>query len=118
MDGVESAQCISGFWRDAVSVRHRRLWDSRIARRRLNLTAAIAGALFLLGHVEHIAYCYAAEAEHESTEIADAFVGVANVVEREISAGKIPGAVVLVGQHNRIVYRQAFGWRSLVPRRE
>jgi len=35
-----------------------------------------------------------------------------------VSAGEIPGAVILVGEGERILYRKAFGFRSLVPSRE
>jgi uncharacterized protein YbbC (DUF1343 family)/CubicO group peptidase (beta-lactamase class C family) len=31
---------------------------------------------------------------------------------------RIPGAVVVIGHHGRVVYRKAFGWRSLEPARE
>ena len=37
---------------------------------------------------------------------------IAPLVEAEIAAGRIPGAVVLVGQGEQILYRQAFGRRS------
>lgn len=37
------------------------------------------------------------------------------IVQAQIRAGKIPGAVVLVGSGERIVYRKAFGHRATVP---
>ncbi|HKO12624.1 MAG TPA: serine hydrolase domain-containing protein, partial [Acidobacteriaceae bacterium] len=40
------------------------------------------------------------------------------VVERAIAEHKIPGAVVIVGHDGKVVYRRAFGMRSLVPTRE
>jgi uncharacterized protein YbbC (DUF1343 family) len=40
------------------------------------------------------------------------------VARREISSGHIPGAVVLVGHGNEIVYRKPFGNRSVDPRPE
>jgi uncharacterized protein YbbC (DUF1343 family)/CubicO group peptidase (beta-lactamase class C family) len=40
------------------------------------------------------------------------------VVEEAIRGGQIPGAVVLVGHDDKVVYRKAFGHRSLEPRRE
>jgi CubicO group peptidase (beta-lactamase class C family) len=43
---------------------------------------------------------------------------VAPLVETQIQAGRIPGAVVLVGAHGRAVYRAVFGSRSLEPARE
>ncbi|HEX42917.1 MAG TPA: class A beta-lactamase-related serine hydrolase, partial [Phycisphaerales bacterium] len=42
---------------------------------------------------------------------------IAQVVWREIRAGSFPGAVVLVGRGNRIVYFDAFGDRCVQPRR-
>jgi uncharacterized protein YbbC (DUF1343 family) len=46
------------------------------------------------------------------------FARVAQVARQEIAARSTPGVVVLVGHQDRIVYRQAFGHRSLDPRIE
>jgi uncharacterized protein YbbC (DUF1343 family)/CubicO group peptidase (beta-lactamase class C family) len=43
--------------------------------------------------------------------------GVGPVVEAAVAAHKIPGAVVVIGHQGHVVYRQAFGERSLVPER-
>jgi uncharacterized protein YbbC (DUF1343 family)/CubicO group peptidase (beta-lactamase class C family) len=40
---------------------------------------------------------------------------ISEIVAREAGAGRIPGAVVLVGGRSGVLYRQAFGYRSLVP---
>jgi len=40
---------------------------------------------------------------------------IAEVVENAIREGQIPGAVVLVGNEDRVLYRRAFGYRTLVP---
>jgi serine-type D-Ala-D-Ala carboxypeptidase len=40
---------------------------------------------------------------------------VSNALEEAIARGIFPGAVLLVGKEDEIVYEQAFGWRSLVP---
>lgn len=37
------------------------------------------------------------------------------IIEDEISAGRVPGAVVLVGQNQHIVYARAFGRRAVLP---
>jgi uncharacterized protein YbbC (DUF1343 family)/CubicO group peptidase (beta-lactamase class C family) len=42
---------------------------------------------------------------------------IAPAVDQAIRAGKAPGAVVLVGHQGRVVYRRAFGYRALVPRK-
>ena len=44
--------------------------------------------------------------------------GIAPIVEAAVKANKIPGAVVLIGHDGRVVYRRAFGERSLVPERQ
>ncbi|MBI4643044.1 MAG: DUF1343 domain-containing protein [Deltaproteobacteria bacterium] len=43
------------------------------------------------------------------------FARVAQVAKQEIAARRTPGVVVLVGHQDRIVYRRAFGHRSLEP---
>ena len=43
------------------------------------------------------------------------FHSVENAFEEAIACGVFPGAVVLMGRGAKIVYEQAFGWRSLVP---
>ncbi len=40
------------------------------------------------------------------------------LVEADIAAKKLPGAVVLIGHQGKIVYRKAYGDRSLVPTAE
>lgn len=41
-----------------------------------------------------------------------------SIVQGAIRDGQIPGAVVLVGRDGQVIYRKAFGERSLEPRRE
>lgn len=40
---------------------------------------------------------------------------ISSIVEKIISKGKISGAVVLIGNQERVIYRRAFGHRSLMP---
>ncbi len=40
------------------------------------------------------------------------------IIKQAMADGQIPGAVVLVGHNGRVVYRKAFGYRSLEPRTE
>lgn len=40
------------------------------------------------------------------------------IIQRTIEHGDIPGAVVLIGHDGKIVYRHAYGYRALRPRRE
>jgi uncharacterized protein YbbC (DUF1343 family)/CubicO group peptidase (beta-lactamase class C family) len=43
------------------------------------------------------------------------FARIGQVAKREIAAGNVPGAVILVGHQGRIVYRKAFGMRAVEP---
>ena len=36
-------------------------------------------------------------------------------MDKAITEGKVPGAVVLIGNREKIIYRRAFGYRSLEP---
>ncbi|PTT97019.1 serine hydrolase, partial [Pseudomonas sp. HMWF031] len=40
---------------------------------------------------------------------------VAQIVEGQIAAGRLPGAVVLIGDSTHVLYRQAFGQRATLP---
>lgn len=40
------------------------------------------------------------------------------IIQQAIHDGQIPGAVVLIGHNGQVVYRKAYGNRSLEPRRE
>jgi uncharacterized protein YbbC (DUF1343 family)/CubicO group peptidase (beta-lactamase class C family) len=40
------------------------------------------------------------------------------VIQKAISDGTIPGAVLIVGHDGRVIYRKAYGSRALEPRRE
>jgi uncharacterized protein YbbC (DUF1343 family)/CubicO group peptidase (beta-lactamase class C family) len=43
---------------------------------------------------------------------------VDSIIERAVADGNIPGAVLLVGHDGAVIYRKAYGERSLEPRRE
>jgi uncharacterized protein YbbC (DUF1343 family)/CubicO group peptidase (beta-lactamase class C family) len=40
------------------------------------------------------------------------------IINEAVQSGLIPGAVVVIGHNGQVVYRQAYGSRSLIPRRE
>ncbi len=40
---------------------------------------------------------------------------IAGIVEAQIQAGHIPGAVILIGHEGKVVYRRAFGYRTRQP---
>ena len=40
------------------------------------------------------------------------------IMEKAVADGNIPGGVLLIGHNGKVIYRKAFGWRSLEPERE
>jgi CubicO group peptidase (beta-lactamase class C family) len=56
-----------------------------------------------------------AHVQGQRTAESPGFERLAAVVEAAIAQHELPGAVVLVGQGDREVYRQAFGQRALLP---
>ena len=44
--------------------------------------------------------------------------GVDSIIQQAIADGNIPGAVLMVGQNGKVIYRKAYGHRALEPRRE
>ena len=45
----------------------------------------------------------------------DQLAPIEEIMDKAITEGKIPGAVVLIGNSEKIIYRKAFGYRSLKP---
>src|ERR1700735_3741999 len=41
-----------------------------------------------------------------------------SIIEQSIAKDEIPGGVLLVGSHGRIVWRKAYGSRAILPKRE
>ena len=41
-----------------------------------------------------------------------------DVINQAIAAGRLPGAVLLVGHDGQVIYRKAYGHRALVPKEE
>ncbi len=46
------------------------------------------------------------------------FRAIDEILNQAVEEHDVPGAVVLIGHNGHVVYRKAFGWRSLEPRRE
>ena len=54
-----------------------------------------------------------------STPKADVQLGsVDAIINQSIAEGNIPGAVLLVGHNGKVIYRKAYGYRALEPKRE
>jgi uncharacterized protein YbbC (DUF1343 family)/CubicO group peptidase (beta-lactamase class C family) len=43
---------------------------------------------------------------------------ISEMAKKAIQSGKIPGAVILIGNQGKTVYRQSFGFRALIPKKE
>jgi uncharacterized protein YbbC (DUF1343 family)/CubicO group peptidase (beta-lactamase class C family) len=76
---------------------------------------------FVAGCLWAVALIAAAQvvAAESAAPILDAqrLASIAPVVEQAIRDRKCPGAVVLIGHGGKVVYRQAFGERALIPQR-
>ncbi|HUX44704.1 MAG TPA: serine hydrolase [Terracidiphilus sp.] len=46
------------------------------------------------------------------------FAAIDAAMQQAVDTGNIPGGVLLIGHNGKVVYRKAFGWRSLEPTRE
>ena len=57
---------------------------------------------------------FAQSSDTNSTGHSD-FAAIDAMMERAVADGNIPGGVVLVGHNGKVVYRKAFGSRSLEP---
>ncbi len=42
---------------------------------------------------------------------------ISKIIKKTIRSGKIPGAVVLIGKQDRVLYRRAFGHRAIKPKK-
>ena len=62
--------------------------------------------------------CAHAQPKTESDQQNAKFQAVDAIMDKAVADGNIPGGVVLIGHNSRVVYRKAFGLRSLEPQRE
>ena len=76
---------------------------------------AFSLAVFLCGCVS---ICVAAESTANARKPHADFKAIDNIMEKAVADGVIPGGVVLIGHNGKVVYRKAFGLRSLEPSRE
>jgi uncharacterized protein YbbC (DUF1343 family) len=92
---------IIGLWRGLVATCARKSRD----------TACWLGACLLLGAASLPAHAQGSAAAPDATDLS----GIGRIVDAEIRLGRIPGAVVVVGDADRIVYREAFGNARVDP---
>jgi uncharacterized protein YbbC (DUF1343 family) len=89
--------------------------------RRRPRPAAEALRLLVVGLICQVAVACATAATPASaappaaTSPGQAASAIGDIVREEIAAGKVPGAVVVLGINDRIVLRQAYGNRSVMP---
>ncbi|MGB8411666.1 MAG: exo-beta-N-acetylmuramidase NamZ domain-containing protein [Candidatus Binatus sp.] len=86
-----------------------------------SLTASFSHRLIAAAAFQLLAAVLATSASADaasSTRLREADLQqIDTIVQSEIEAGRIHGAVVEIGQGNQVVYRHAFGYRALEPRR-
>ncbi len=61
-------------------------------------------------------YSVATAAQEPTSALLDANIGA--IMNKAVNDGNIPGGVVLIGHDGAVIYRKAFGYRSLEPSRE
>ncbi len=90
---------------------------SLVVGRQGRIAAAVVAGFVLLG----AARPGMAQEELRASAAAAAtpqFSGVDRAIEEAIAAGKLPGAVLVVGHSGRAVYERAYGEREVEPKRE
>src|SRR6185436_14465474 len=84
--------------------------------KRMKRVIGIPCVLLLLGHV---VFGQLQLARPESVAVSSAGLArIEPVIAEEIANKRLPGAVVLVGRKDRVVWRKAYGARALEPARE
>jgi uncharacterized protein YbbC (DUF1343 family)/CubicO group peptidase (beta-lactamase class C family) len=82
-------------------------------------TAWRAGILFVAGLIQACCVSFGfAQANPAGVGQGPNFANIDAIMEKAVADGNIPGGVVLVGHNGKVVYRKAFGSRSLEPTRE
>ena len=72
--------------------------------------------LFLVGLIcQVVAACVTAPTPASAAPPTQAANAIGDIVRDEIAAGRVPGAVVVLGINDRVVVRQAYGNRSVMP---
>ncbi|MEW6584302.1 MAG: exo-beta-N-acetylmuramidase NamZ domain-containing protein [Nitrospirota bacterium] len=74
--------------------------------------------LYIMCWLSPVSMAFASAVAASPTIHEDRLSDIDEIVESAIRAGQIPGAVVLVGTEDSVVYRKAFGYRALAPRKE
>ena len=86
-------------------------------RLRIHSTLAVFAAAVVLAACLLTASISAQSPSHAGDRHAD-FQAIDAIMEKAVADGNIPGGVVLIGHNGKVVYRKAFGSRSLEPTRE
>src|SRR5579863_4238207 len=53
-----------------------------------------------------------------TVETRSSLAAIDSIMQEGVAKEEIPGGVVLIGHNGKVIYRKAFGWRSLEPSRE
>jgi uncharacterized protein YbbC (DUF1343 family)/CubicO group peptidase (beta-lactamase class C family) len=64
-----------------------------------------------------VAYDVKTSLDHASGQYKKQWTQISEAVENAIHDGEIPGAVILIGNKDSIIYRKSFGYRSILPQK-
>lgn len=88
----------------------------------MQIRITIAAAVLAASLLHPGGWISSADAQPASTpsapKVSTRFADLDTLVEDAIAQGRMPGAVLLVGHNGKVVYRKAFGARSLEPARK
>ena len=84
------------------------------------MLSALTGAVVMPAAAEHVPEPQLLQPKHQPDilikQFSEKLEPVRDIVEKDLREGKIPGAVIVVGTPEGVVYRRAFGYRSIEPR--
>src|SRR5262245_8754533 len=86
-------------------------WMTRLVTYLAALAVALAVTSWLDSGSHHPLHAQSATAGFDQSRLAN----IDTVVSEAIADRKLPGAVVLVGRGDRIVWRKAYGQRAVLP---
>ena len=65
-----------------------------------------------------LALCLSLVAAAQENTATHQYPQIDAIIDEAVQSGLIPGAVLIVGHNGQVIYRRAYGSRSLIPQRE
>src|ERR1035438_1863444 len=91
-----------------------------VRRLKVNMRV-LRGVRLILGWLAFVPACASPSLQAQHPHVPQSkprFADLDAILQDAVDRGNMPGTVLIVGHNEHIVYRKAFGWRSLEPARE